>query len=114
MPDLTFHSFYSCQTNREWHKQIPSSSGGAPYTLTWGRLYGRAAQKAMCEFGYACTCKGFQVRGVCKHITAAEAADRQPVRDRCGWDQNWSHEQHVEGAGCPRCGGPVFAYIAGV
>lgn len=49
------------------------------------------------RYEWSCTCKGFQFRHTCKHITEA-------AKSMCSWNSMWDEEtQTVEGV-CPRCG----------
>jgi len=114
MPDLTTEYAWSCETNREWETTVPSSRGGATYTVRWERDF---SPKRTTEFHYSCTCKGFEIRRTCSHVRKVEAGDPKTA-GRCSWDSRWeAGEPMVEVATeedcCPRCGGPVFGYTYG-
>lgn len=118
MPDLTTEYATACQTQREWSTTVPGSNG-ATYTVRWERSY---SPSRTADYGYTCTCKGFQHRGVCKHVKAqpdyAGIADVKGPGDRCGWDNRWEtpQEPDKDASGepcCPMCQGPVFTYTYG-
>ena len=111
MPDLTTEYAWACETNREWFVNVPSSTGGM-HTVTWGRLY---EPNRVTEYGYTCTCKGFDIRGTCKHVKAEEARDQTPNKARCAWDGRWDGSDPEDDANpcCPDCAGPVFSYTYG-
>ena len=106
--DYIIHPTSVCSTNYEWSTQVPSSSGNSTYTVSWGRLYGRAAEEQGCMYGWHCTCRGFQYRRTCSHVTKVAASGA-----RCGW--NAEMEPTAEAAVdpktgehcCPECGAPV-------
>lgn len=136
MPDLDIVGVHVCSTLVDEFETTVKGSKGAEYQVHYGRLYGSELQRQGCEYGWTCTCKGFQFRGTCKHVnqvkprlchwnyemdpghTAAEmfvcpdcgahvAADEDGCCRYCGKDC------HTE-ACCPNCGGPVTAMRVGV
>ena len=126
MPDLTFHTAWTCETNEDWSTTVPSSKAVLTYTVSYERLFGATRHRAMSEFGYTCTCTGFQVRGTCKHVRVLEAQDRAGTPDqnpgqtrRCAWDsENNSGGQlepvRVDGEMCcPCCHRPARPYRFG-
>jgi hypothetical protein len=106
--DFTIEYAYLCETNYAWSTQVKSSSGGGTYTVSWERLYGRAADEQGCMFGWSCTCKGFQYRRTCSHVTKVAASQA-----RCGWnaEMDTGAEAATDPATgekcCPECGAPV-------
>ena len=109
MPDLTVHATWTCASNESWFINVPASRPGSYHTVTFGRLYGREAERQGYEYGYTCTCDGFSYRGTCSHAHKEEARN-----SRCGW--NGDLDPGVECARdawgnpcCPDCGGPVTA-----
>jgi hypothetical protein len=112
MPDLTTEYATACQTVREWETTVPSSSGRGSYTVRFGRLFGRDADIQGALHGWTCTCKGFDIRRTCSHVTRVAASGA-----RCGWDDRWDAEEAAEDAQgqpcCPRCSGPTFVYTFG-
>lgn len=111
--DLTTEYAWACETARDWETQVPSSSGNGTYTVRWGRLYGRDRQREGCDYGWTCTCKGFEIRGRCSHIMQVAAKDKTP-EGRCGWDSFMDDgEPTVDENGehhCPRCGALAHSY----
>ena len=58
MPDLNIESAWTCDTNVDWATSVIGSKGDA-YTVRWGQLSFREANRQRCEYGWTCTCKGF-------------------------------------------------------
>lgn len=105
MPDLTIEHAWVCDTNLAWEVAVPSSSGGSSHVVRWGRLWGSDIGAFGCEYGWSCTCPGFQFRlrhrgKLCKHILAVQ--DR-----RCGWNRETDPTSDAPDGKCPGCGGPV-------
>ena len=103
MPDLTIITVGSCQSNEEWETTVPSSDGKTAYTVRFTKVFSGNVQ-----YDYTCTCKGFSIRKKCSHIERVKSENR-----RCGWDGLIDGGSATDGK-CPRCGGPVFYYRAGV
>lgn len=118
MPDLTTHAAYACNTNREWSTTVLSSDGTTEYTVRWGRLY---HPRRSTDYGYTCTCPGYEHRHTCRHVRELEATDiedhdKDLSKHRCGWDARWEAGEPVSVPGCgefdkacPVCGVPVYA-----
>jgi len=116
-PDLTIETAWTCCTNIDWETTV-QGSGGAPYTVRYGLLYGRDAEIQGCMYGYTCTCPAFTISRrshlPCKHIKAVQASGA-----RCGWNNTLEptlecdHDENGEPC-CPECGGPVTAFRVGV
>jgi hypothetical protein len=102
MPDLNIEYAYVCKSLVDEFQVEAKGSKGDTYTVTYGKLYGSELQRQGCEYGWACTCKGFKFRGTCKHITGLQSAlcfwnyemdpGRQPEEDEHGTKR------------CPDCG----------
>jgi hypothetical protein len=111
MPDLTTQYAWACNSTRHWEIEVVSTSNPAQtYIVRWEVLLdpNRAT-----EYGYTCTCKGFQMRRSCKHVKAVEAMNRHSdSKSRCGWDGQWDGEDvpDLEHPRCPRCGEEAFSY----
>jgi hypothetical protein len=108
MPDLTTHATYICCTNEHWEKQVKGSKGNT-YTVSHSRLDPEESYRQGCDYGWTCTCKGFQFRGKCKHLTQVLASG-----EFCGWNDTLEVgvEPDYDEQGrpiCPDCGGPVTA-----
>ena len=105
MPDFNIETAFTCATNIMWGPiKMKSAKSGNTYHVSWGRLFGanRTAQ-----FGWICTCRGYQIRGTCSHCKAVEKSGR-----RCGWNEELepTYEPDTNERGercCPDCGGEV-------
>jgi len=111
MPDLTEHTAWTCDSNVDWSMKIDSSSSRGQHTVRYGRLYD---PNAATEYGYTCTCKGFQFHGHCRHIVVVERRGY-----RCGWNAELepTHETPKNEHGvhvCPSCRGSVSAFRVAV
>jgi len=113
MPDLTIESAWTCDTNVDWATSVIGSKGDA-YTVRWGQLSFREANRQRCEYGWTCTCKGFGFRSTCFHVKTVEASG-----NRCGWNAclepfvDCGHDTEGEPC-CPACGEKVQAFQVGV
>lgn len=126
MPDLTFHTAWTCETNEDWQVQVQSNRkghSGSFYNVSYSRLFG---PRRTTEFGYQCTCTGFRVRGTCKHVQSFEAQDKDGSPEsnpgqarRCGWDSEYNSGGRYEPvvvdgeASCPCCHRPAKPYRFG-
>ena len=106
MHDLTLMTASVCDSNREWQTTVQGSKG-AVYTVRFGRLFGRDAERSRVQCDYTCTCPGFQHHGHCKHIEVAKPG-------HCGWNAAFDPGLTPEGDGCPDCGGPLYHVPVGV
>lgn len=103
MPDLTIEYCYTCPSNISWAKEVVGSKGNEYLVTFHGDAYTQ----------WQCTCPGFQYRGECKHIKAAE-------KERCGWAWEAFCGDHMEpkegptGKQCPMCGEEVQIIRVGV
>jgi len=76
-------------------------------------LFGRDADIQGCQYGWTCTCKGFDIRRTCSHVTTVAASGA-----RCAWNGRWDGtdpEEPEAGSDhcCPECSGPVFSFAYG-
>ena len=103
MVDLTTEYAWACTTNEHWQIEVRGSKSDT-YTIKWQRNY---SPDRYTEFHYTCTCKGFEFRSHCKHVKQVQSENK-----RCGWNERFDAETY-DGAGCPRCREPVFAFSYG-
>lgn len=107
MATLDIEYRYTCPSNIHWEKKVIGSKGDL-YTVTYdGGHYDP----------WRCSCPGFQYRGECKHIKAAE-------KERCGWawesfcgDRCEPKKDPKKPGGfglCPICNEPVEVIRVGV
>ena len=91
MPDLTLESFAICASLVPYHKQ-------------WS--VGGYIQNVNHQYELECSCKGYQYRKICKHVTELD-------QTRCTWNQFIEGGEPVDGR-CPGCGGEIEYYMVGV
>lgn len=106
MPDLTLEPMAACASFETFKRDVQGKTGR--YTVLHCRLDPVEADRQMCETGFTCTCKAFSFSKsrTCKHIDS--------VREQfCGWDE-LVDGGYLGNDKCPRCGGPVIHYMAGV
>jgi hypothetical protein len=111
MPDLIEVVAWTCATNTCFEKKVTGSLGDT-YMVRFARLYGRELERQGVQYGWTCTCKGFEFRGTCRHINATR-------KSRCGWngvlEPTAQCEHDDEGRPCcPDCHGPVEPIKVGV
>lgn len=91
MPDFTTHMVPICSTNVYWGKEVTGSKGDK-YLVRFEKL----PQSADVQYGYTCTCKGYEFRHTCKHIESAK-------RERCGWNGELEPTAKAPNNTCPKC-----------
>jgi hypothetical protein len=111
MPDLNVTAVWTCRSNVDWQKEVVGSNGDR-CVVRFSRLYGRELHRQGVMYGHTCTCKGFEVRGRCRHVEALKT-------ERCGWNGEFepTAQCNYDESGqpcCPMCGGPVEAVSVGV
>jgi len=97
MGDMNIHAYRWCSSNVQdrykvrRHQLIYGPTPRGPY-----------------QYGWRCSCKGFQFRKDCKHIAEAE-------RTRCKAGQEAAMGVPTEmGKTCPDCGGPTSVITVAV
>lgn len=90
MPDLTYENYRWCLSNEYAEFEMDSSGGEDIYTVRFNRGH------------WTCNCKGFQFRGNCKHISAADA-----IKCDYGWEAACGSPAEFKDKTCPKCGGPT-------
>ena len=111
--------FRMCTSNEHFEAEVTGSKGSV-YRVTFGQLTWEEKNKQGYECGWRCSCKAFQFRGICKHITKV-----RPFR--CGYHEQWGTGKSAPAADpdvkvltppdasesplgtCPCCGGAVVA-----
>jgi hypothetical protein len=98
-----------CVSNVNWRKDVPGSRGG-----TYAVRFEKLPDEADYQYGWTCTCKGFEFRGTCRHVVETRASG-----ERCGW--NGTLEPTAECGRdvddnpiCPDCKGEITAMNVGV
>ena len=86
-------TFLWCPSN-EADSRTFVGSNGEEYTCTYGSHIPGPYQ-----MNWACTCKGFQYRKQCKHITMAEN-----LRCGHGWEAAAGSPAQYPDRKCPKCG----------
>ena len=107
MPELSIEYFWLCLSAREWQRIVQSKDGKNAYIVRWDNY---SHKNRNVQFDYSCTCKGYKMRGRCRHIEEAKAF-------HCRWHQfeHGGEPPVVDGKHtCPRCGGPVTSERWGV
>lgn len=113
MPELTTHATWTCSTNESWETTVTGSKGDE-YTVRWGLFDLRDQNRFGSQYGWSCTCKGFEHHRKCKHIEFVNASG-----ERCAWNDildvgvEASRDDNDEPC-CPECGAPVVAYNVAV
>lgn len=106
MPDLDIVTTWTCSTNQYWRKEVPASGGGI-HIVEWKAQ----PPSADVQYDWACTCKGFQYRGHCKHIDSVK-------QERCGWNETLEAGVEAELINdtfcCPECWAPAIPIRVGV
>jgi hypothetical protein len=108
MPDFNIETAWTCATNNYWEKPVKGSKGDL-YVVHWGRLSEARIMETGAQHGWQCTCRGYQFRGTCRHISQVKDGG-----ERCGWNSEMepTAECAHDGDGepcCPECGGSVRA-----
>lgn len=105
MPDLTYETFYHCETAERFETQVLGEKD--VYTVTFGET-----PAGPYEYDWECDCPAFRFRKdrstYCKHIIKVKTSG-----EYCGW------RQIVDGGGvnkklngdtvCPKCGRTAIA-----
>ena len=100
---------WTCQTNESFGPVIiESAKGRNRYEVSWGRLFGKHANRIGAQYGPNCTCKGFDIRSDCKHVKEMES-------QRCGWNATLEpgvpcKRTSTGSQVCPDCSGAVSSY----
>lgn len=112
MGDLSIESFWACESERYYREEVKSSDGSKTYDVKFDEQFGPNKNY---QYDWSCSCPAFKFGGGkhCKHILQVKNSGH-----RCGWNQ------HIDGGEpnktvsgedcCPRCGGEIFAFRAGV
>ena len=106
MPDFTYHNATCCESARSFDTTVVSTSSKRIYVVSYG-----PTPRGPYEYGWSCTCTGFQVRKTCAHVTSVE---KLPFDQggRCGWDSEADGGEATDGK-CPQCSSPVTHYQYG-
>lgn len=106
--DLTIETAWTCESNESWFTNVQGSRPGTSHTVSWERLYGKEARAQGAQFGYRCTCVGFDYRKTCSHVTQVAAASAHHCRWNAALDPGLPPDRDDQGNPvCPDCGGPV-------
>jgi len=101
MGDLTELHTFTCKQNTEFKTAVIGSKNDE-YEVSLSKV-----NEGEYQYNWHCSCKGFQYRGKCKHIVAAD-------KEKCHWGEGAfageMREPEVTDSGekiCPECKGPV-------
>jgi len=106
MPDLMKVPMAMCKSNEYWEKHVPSSKPNHPgYTVIFD-VNSHTNREYAADF--SCNCPAYQYgKGkYCKHIIQVKG-------EHCGWHQQIDGGE-VKNKKCPKCGGEVTWFMAGV